>query len=147
MNNNFENYFLHVKACLKNLGYRESLKREYIIRILFETKKFLNAEEIKEILYKKYSESISLSMVYKHISLFKTLKLVRSVKSNNENERYKIDTLQNKHFLVCLTCKKVEEIDSTKTKKLVKKVTDRYDFTLLECSLKMYGYCRECCDE
>ena len=34
MNDDFTSYFLHVKHYLKNFGYRNSIKREYIIKIL-----------------------------------------------------------------------------------------------------------------
>jgi len=147
MNDDFTSYFLHVKHYLKDFGYRNSIKREYIIKILFDTENFLNVEEIKKILLEKYSENISMSMLYKHISLLKTVHLLQCIRDSNNNEKYKINTMHKKNFLICSICKKIVEVDSKKINELIRSTSDKYDFTLLKYNLKMYGYCKECYDE
>ena len=91
MRKNLEEYSLHVKNTLKKFGYRNSLKREHIISILFESNEFLHAEEIKNKLLKEYGEVISLSMVYKHISLLHTLQLVQCRKNKDKKLKYTIN--------------------------------------------------------
>lgn len=142
----FEHYYMNVKKLLKNFGYRDSLRRERILKILFDTKEFISAVEIKEMLRVKYEIVISLSMVYKHIAILKSLQLVEHIKEENKNEKYKINAFSKKDYIICLKCDKVIEVDSKIFNDMLKNIVEKNKFTLLEHNLKMYGYCKECRD-
>ena len=143
----FSSYFLHVKALLNQFGYKNSMKRFYILKLLYETKDFLDADEIQLLLKTIYNEKISLSSVYKELNILRNLNLLSTLQIEEQKQKYKIDTTFKKEYLICLKCNKVIELDSNSLRQSAKQVSSSKGFELLDYKLSLYGYCEDCSKE
>lgn len=146
MKNN--NYIFIVKELLKKSGYRNSYKRDCILDILLKSTLHLNAEEIKEQVYDNFKINISLVTVYNQLELLENFNIVKSFKLQmNRKKVYELNKKTNHNHLICIVCKKIIEIDTTMLDELVSKIANKKDFLVYECSLNLYGYCKECSNE
>lgn len=143
----FASYFLHVKALLKQFGYKNSMKRYYILKLLYESKDFLDADEIQAALKQIYNEKISLSSVYKEINILRSLNLLNTMQLEEQKQKYKIDQSFKKEYLICLKCNKIIELDTNFLRTSAQMISHAKGFELLDYKLSLYGYCKDCSDE
>jgi Fur family transcriptional regulator, ferric uptake regulator len=125
-------------------GLRFTNQRKAVYDILKDADTPLSAEEI----YFKYVEddqSISLSTIYRILELFNDKKMViKSHIIDSQKATFLLNKHEHKHYLICLLCKKIAEIDgcpfidyeNTLEKNSAWKVTGH--------KLELFGYCPDC---
>jgi Fur family ferric uptake transcriptional regulator len=147
MSSAFEKYYLHVKLLFKELGYKESFKRKCLLQILFEEKRFLHVNKLKELSLKKYNEQIAISSIYKELRTLKNLHLIKILEIENKNRVYGIDFEPKKEYLICIRCNKVVELDNNGFIQSAQKISQENGFEFVDYKLNLYGYCEECSNE
>ncbi len=134
---------LQINKFLNELGYRHSIKREHILKVLF--KEPLDALGIKSLILEKYNINISLTTIYKQLATLEKIDVVYSEKDEfSEKKIYKLKRTSKQNTLVCLTCKRIIEVNTACVDDLVKNMSNKRNFLVLEYSLNLYGYCKEC---
>jgi Fur family ferric uptake transcriptional regulator len=119
--------------------------RTALLEILSKTKKPLTTQEILTALLKK-KISANKTTVYRQLESLKENHLVTEVYFNDRNTRYELeDEKTHHHHLVCLKCKKVEDVtlpeDLHHQEKLVLK---KNKCKVLQNFLEFFGLCKNC---
>jgi len=118
-------------------------QRRLLLDTLREAKGHLDAKE----LYRRASEKdprVSLATVYRNLRLFKELGLVEEMHLDEARCYYEIRRSSDHYHLVCRSCGKVTEFESTAVANLIEEVQRNSDFEATRAVLYLEGYCRKC---
>jgi len=127
-----------VKRSLRAEGRRITPQRELLLAIIQE-QSHLDAEELYR-LAKRVSPRLSLSTVYRTLSLLKELDLIEELHLGEEHHHYE-PKAEEHHHLICLGCGKVVECFLTKE---MKDLGERHGFEVVSAQIELLGYCRDC---
>lgn len=120
-----------------------SRKREAIYNYLKSVKTHPTADDVYAALREKYPD-LSLSTVYRNISMFKNNGIIASVGVVNNQERFDYNTSPHAHF-ICNTCGSVIDLERVELdKRLNYLVQCEYDFDVDYHNLTFYGRCNKC---
>ena len=125
------------------VGHPVTAQRRLLLDLIREADGHIDAKEI----YRRASqrdESISLATVYRSLHLFKELGLVEERRLGELRGSYEIKHSVEHQHLVCKSCGKIIEFESSPIGKLVQEMKRIYDFNVTKAELYMEGYCREC---
>lgn len=119
--------------------------RTTLLEILSKIKKPLTTQELLAALEKKGLKA-NKTTIYRQLETLKENHLVSEVHFNDRNTRYEIsENNSHHHHLVCIKCKKVEDIalpeDLQHQEKMVWK---KNKFKVLEHFLEFFGLCKNC---
>ena len=127
-----------VEQFLRASGKRVTAERRLILRII-EENPHLDASEIYA-LARKEDPKISLSTVYRTMTMLKELKLVEASDLGEDHDHYEV-RLQEHYHLICLGCGKVIEIPLPDA---IKQIGKEQGFETVGVKLQIFGYCKEC---
>lgn len=89
-----DNYLFKVRDMLKKSGYRNSYKRDYILKVLMKSTLHIDAEEIKNQIYHDFKIIVSLATVYNQLDLLEKFNIVKSVKAQiNRKKVYELNKM------------------------------------------------------
>ncbi|SNX54906.1 Fur family transcriptional regulator [Thermoanaerobacterium sp. RBIITD] len=131
-----------ISLVLKEKGLKVTPQRLAIINMLRNTKEHPSAETI----YKKLSSdfpTMSLATVYKTLEMLKNIGLVQELNVGEGSFRYDANTDSHPH-LICYGCNRVDDLDESVLKDVIKEVSKHTDYLLTEQKLYFYGYCPDC---
>ncbi|MCK4362071.1 MAG: transcriptional repressor [Dehalococcoidia bacterium] len=127
-------------------GQRVTSQRRLLFDLLRHSEGHLDADELYR-LAKEREPRISLSTVYRALSLFKELGLVEERHFADEHHHYEVKRKREHHHLVCLGCGKVVEFQSPLTKRIKEHMSRQSGFEILNASVSLEGYCERCRQE
>lgn len=125
------------------IGQRMTSQRKLLLEIIRDAGDHLDADE----LYRRAKERdsrISLSTVYRNLSLLKELGLVTEQHLTETHHHYEINIAPGHHHLICKTCGEVFEFHSPLTEQMKDIVEDASQFHITDVEVNMQGYCPEC---
>ena len=135
---------------LKKSGYKLTPQRQAIVdTILDSVGMHLTVEEIFDIVKKKRPE-IGLATVYRTIVLMHEENLITRLDLKDGTARYELtreDEHHTHHHLVCIKCSQVLEFMDDLLDPIEEEIGKKYNFKVLDHSLKFYGICNECAKE
>ncbi|SDH86425.1 Fur family transcriptional regulator [Proteiniclasticum ruminis] len=135
---------------LKKSGYKLTPQRQAIVdTILDSVGKHLTVEEIFDIVKKKRPE-IGLATVYRTVVLMHEENLITRLDLKDGTARYELtreDEHHTHHHLVCIKCSQVLEFMDDLLDPIEEEIGKKYNFKVLDHSLKFYGICNECAKE
>ena len=116
---------------------RNTKQREKILEQLETTTHPQSAEMI----FKSLRERINLATIYRSLNTFLEKGLV-SKSVINQTSYYTLAKNGHHHYLICLTCNKMEEVECDLTE--IKKPTTTHKFQIAYHDMTYFGYCEEC---
>ena len=129
---------------LRERGFRLTLQRELVLRILHEAAEHPTAEEIFARV-SAVSPVVDLSTVYRTLELLQSLNLVASFDLGDGHRRYELLTVHRPHHhLLCQRCGKLATIDAAEIQPLLGALRQHYGFEAQVQHLVITGLCREC---
>lgn len=135
---------------LKKSGYKLTPQRQAIVDTIIDSVgKHLTVEEIFDIVKVRRPE-IGLATVYRTIMLMHDENIVTRLDLKDGTARYELtrtDEEHTHHHLVCIKCSKVYEFMGDLLDPLEEEIGKKYNFKILDHSLKFYGICNECAKE
>ncbi|MBP9920526.1 Fur family transcriptional regulator [Proteiniclasticum ruminis] len=135
---------------LKKSGYKLTPQRQAIVdTILNSVGMHLTVEEIFDIVKKKRPE-IGLATVYRTVVLMHEENLITRLDLKDGTARYELtreDEHHTHHHLVCIKCSQVLEFMDDLLDPIEEEIGKKYNFKVLDHSLKFYGICNECAKE
>ncbi|MDY0210151.1 MAG: transcriptional repressor [Acholeplasma sp.] len=114
-------------------------QRQLLLEFMKQQKSPLSAEMIYANIP---SGSMNLSTVYRTLDAFKAHNLVEKTFLDNV-AYYKIASKNHKHYMVCLDCHKMYEMDCH-FHGLAEEDAKKHHFTVTNHDLTIYGYCQTC---
>lgn len=127
-------------------GQRVTSQRRLLLDLLRHSEGHLDADELYR-LAKEREPRISLSTVYRALSLFKELGLVEERHFADEHHHYEVKRKREHHHLVCLGCGKVVEFEYPLTKRIKEHMSRQSGFEIVNASVSLEGYCERCRQE
>lgn len=129
---------------LKLEGYRITPARAKIIDIFIKSSSPISAIDLIQD-FKKIKIDINKTTIYRELEFLLNKNLIREVEFGEGKKRYELEMGKHHHHLVCLNCKKVEDVDlemdlSVEEKKIEKET----GFKIKSHSLEFFGYCQKC---
>ncbi len=137
----------------KGCGYRITIPRQIILKVLEESSGHLSAEDIYLKVYKIYP-AIGLATVYRTLEILVNMGLVSKFDFGDGRARYEliqdIKEPVHHHHLVCTNCGRIidytdfleEEIELIK--KIEKKLSAKYNFEIKNHTIQFNGLCDKC---
>ncbi len=139
-----------ITSKLKKSGYKLTPQRQAIVDTIIDSVgKHLTVEEIFEIVKVRRPE-IGLATVYRTIMLMHEENIVTRLDLKDGTARYELTRLDEEHthhHLICIQCSKVFEFMGDLLDPLEEEIGNKYNFKILDHSLKFYGICNECAKE
>jgi Fur family ferric uptake transcriptional regulator len=134
---------------LKNILKRKNLKytkqREVILKTLYTNSGHHTPEEILILVKKEFpNENIGIATIYRTLSLFEEENLVESISFGKDGKRYEIGHKHHHDHLICLNCGKIIEFIDEVIEKQQEVVASKYNFHMVDHTMKIIGYCQEC---
>ncbi len=134
-------------------GYRVTIPRQEILKVLSQTDEHLNAEDIYIKVHKAYP-GIGLTTVYRTLELLVNMDIVFKFDVGDGRARYELAMgpkgARHHHHLICTNCGRV--IDYTdfinEEKGLINKtentLSKRYNFKIVNHRIQFFGLCDRC---
>ena len=132
-----------IETCKKK-GIKVTTQRILIFKELAKhTKEHPSAEDLYNLLKDKVY-GLSISTVYRALSIFESLGLVRRIPTPDGKAHFEIANEPHGHF-VCHLCGKVFDLDVTSSSyKDIKENLSQKGFNLESCNLVCFGTCKDC---
>ncbi len=129
---------------IKKCGLKSTKSRMAILQILYNNDCPMAAEDIFIVLKNKDIQ-INLSTVYRTLEALEDAGLVTKIQIMNEDRKlFEYNEIGHRHYLICVTCKKLVTIHDCPLGDYDHHVEEETDFTILGHKLFLYGYCRDC---
>lgn len=126
---------------LRKKGYKQTDKREEILRIFAKEKRYLSAKEVLNFMQKVYPD-LSFDTVYRNLTLFEKLEIVEATELHGERiYRLRCSDDAHHHHLICLSCGKSRVIDVCPLDVIREHPKE---FIITDHKFELYGYCVEC---
>lgn len=117
-------------------------QRVEVYRTLVETDQHPSPENIYKHLKNNYP-TLSLATVYKNLEALTKIGFIQLINPLSNQARYDGDISAHNHF-VCLSCKKVEDIDSDAINDLKIPDWDNTEHEILTKTIIFTGICKQC---
>jgi Fur family ferric uptake transcriptional regulator len=124
---------------IKNAGLKLTLPRMKILELLENSKdRHLKAEDIYKMLLDS-GEEIALATVYRVLTQFETAGLVTRHHFDGGHAVFEIDDGEHHDHLVDIASGKVVEFYDEAIEQRQKEIADKYNFTITEHTMVLYG--------
>lgn len=129
---------------LKSKGHRITKARSTIIHVLVENRNPLSVGELAIKLQQKGIKA-NKTTLYRELEFLLAENIAREIQLGEDKKRYELTISSHHHHLVCINCKRVEDIDLVKDlsnqEKIIKKTKN---FKVINHSLEFFGLCKNC---
>jgi Fur family peroxide stress response transcriptional regulator len=130
-----------ILEAMRSQEFRITPQRVAIVEYIMSTESHPSAEEVYEIIKKKYP-MVSLATVYKTLDLLKEMGIVREL-GFPDCARY--DSNVEKHInVVCMRCGKIEDINDEYLPELESRAAKKSKYKIISGRFELQGYCDEC---
>lgn len=144
-NISFEKYLQKINEALGDAGIKTTTKKEYILRVLFESKEHLSAEKILYLLKTKYNIDLGIATIYKTLTIYEDFAIVKSISIGEKNVKfYEINLYDHHDHLVCESCGKIVEFFDNVIEKLQEKIANENNFIMKNHNTIIFGLCEKC---
>ena len=141
----YDAFMLKFKETMKSLGLNNSVQREYVLKILFNSESHLSADALLNEVKKEYEVTMGIATVYRILNLLEELHIVSGISiEGNESKVYELNLVSHHDHMVCTNCKKIVEFFDAELERLQETVAIENGFTLQSHNMLLYGICKEC---
>lgn len=132
---------------LRRRGCRITPQRKEILQIFDNLPEgtHLSAEEL---LVKLGSSNIKISLatLYRTLNLLSSIGLLRELDFAEDHKHYELyrGKSSHHHHIICVSCNETIEIQDKTLYELGEKLSNDYDFKLIDVQFKLFGICYNC---
>lgn len=129
---------------LKQKGYKHTDKREDMLRLFSDEKRYLSAKDVLDRMQGDYP-GLSFDTIYRNLSLFAQLDILEVTELEGEKKfRFTCTASHHHHHLICMDCGKTKQVDNCPMEGIN---VNFNDFEVIGHKFEIYGYCNECKEE
>ena len=127
---------------LRSKGYKATPQRIVVCKIALGSCEHPSVQKIYTDV-KKTNPTVSLATVYSTLNILKDSGLIQELNFPKGQTRY--DPYLEPHInLICLRCGTIQDLDDLASKELVRKATEKVQFTPSAQRIDVYGTCEYC---
>lgn len=136
----------HVITTLRDAGERITSLRRELLDLLGQSDQPWSVLDIQKQLVKRGFKP-NKTTVYRQLAVLVRYQVIHEIRLHDRTKRYEIskDALHHHHHLVCVRCKKIEDVnfkeDLTRQEKIILQTKK---FKVLQHSLEFFGVCKNC---
>ncbi|WP_375724668.1 transcriptional repressor [Arcobacter sp. KX21116] len=139
----FNNLLKKYKQHFKNLKFKNTIQKDYLLKALYYSEGHLTAEKLTKELKTKYNVNISIATVYKILKLFEELKIVKCLNIIENAKFYELN-FSNHNHLICNSCHMIIEFKDEIIEKKQLSIAKNNNYILKEHIITIYGLCPAC---
>ena len=140
----FDIFLKNFKKNVSKIGLKNSIQKDYILKVLYFSKEHLTAEEISNKIKQNYNVSIGIATVYRAMKFFSDMKLVNTLDVGDGIVRYELNLSNHHDHLICASCGKIIEFEDDLIELNQIKIAEKNNFILREHVMTIYGLCEDC---
>lgn len=140
----FESFLENFKKSVSKSGYKNSVQKDYILKILYFSDEHLSAEQIVNISKSLYKIDMGIATVYRTVKFFESMNLVNSLDVGDGVKRYELNISIHHDHMICTSCGKIIEFIDDLIEEQQEKVAKNHNFLLKEHVMTIYGLCENC---
>ncbi len=140
----FNIFLKNFKEQVSKLGFKNSIQKDYILKILFFSDEHLTAEQIASRAKIEYNIDVGIATVYRTMKFFEDLNLIESLDVGDGIKRYELSLTLHHDHLVCVSCSKIVEFTDNLIEEQQLKVAKEHQFELKDHVMTIYGLCENC---
>lgn len=145
MRDEFSFFYSKFKDISQDLGRKNTLKQEFLLKLLFVSNEHLSVSEIVWKLKKTYNITISDKAVYSLLDFLEEMSLVESISIEpNKTKKYQLNVKNHHDHLICIKCGKIVEFYDKIIESSQKEIFKKYEFEEISHTMILYGVCSEC---
>lgn len=114
-----------------------------LLQVIQESQGHLDADDVYR-LAREIEPHISLSTVYRNLKMLKELGVISEVHLAQEHHHYELKDVTDHYHLICSSCDRVVEFDSSFVAELVDEVGGEKDFLIEQAHIDLVGLCARC---
>ena len=131
-------------STLRNKGFKITKVRSGIVE------KFINAviplsanDLIAE--FQKQNLKVNKTTIYRELDFLLSENIIKQIQFGEGQKRYELEDFKHHHHLICLNCRKVEDIElKVDLEKEEARFLKQNGFKVINHSLEFFGYCKDC---
>lgn len=140
----FDTFLENFKEHVPKMGFKNSVQKDYILKVLYFSEDHLTAEKIALNIKKEYNIDVGIATVYRTMKFFEDMNIVESLDVGDGIKRYELSLSLHHDHLVCTTCSKIIEFSDELIEKQQVKVAKKNNFYLKDHVMTIYGLCENC---
>jgi Fur family ferric uptake transcriptional regulator len=140
----FNIFLKNFKKQVSKIGLKNSIQKDYILKVLYFSKKHLTAEDISNEIKTIYNVSIGIATVYRAMKFFHDMKLVNQLDIGDGILRYELNLSDHHDHLICTSCGTIIEFTDDLIELNQIKIASKNNFILKEHVMTIYGLCENC---
>jgi len=140
----FDTFLKNFKEHVSKLGLKNSVQKDYILKILYFSTEHLTAEEIGKNIKKEYNIDVGIATIYRTMKFFEELNIVESLEVGDGIKRYELSLSLHHDHLVCTSCGKIIEFTDELIEEQQISVAKSHKFDLKDHVMTIYGLCENC---
>ncbi len=140
----YETFLKNFKLHISKLGFKNSIQKDYILKILFFSDEHLTAEDISNNIKKEYNIDVGIATVYRTVKFFEEINIINSLDVGDNIKRYELKISEHHDHLVCTSCHKIIEFSDDLIEDKQKSIAKDNNFELKNHTMIIYGLCEDC---
>ncbi|MDZ7818064.1 MAG: transcriptional repressor [Aliarcobacter sp.] len=140
----FDTFLKNFRKHVSKLKLKNSIQKDYILKILYFTDKHLTAEEITYKIRENYNIDIGISTVYRAMKFFEELNIVSCLDALENSKLYELNLSLHHDHLICTNCRKIIEFTDDLIELKQIKIAEKNNFILKDHVMTIYGLCEDC---
>ena len=141
---NFNIYLNDFREQVAIKGFKNSVQKDYILKILFFSNEHLTVEQITTKVKMDYNVDVGIATVYRTMKFFEDLNVVESLDIGDGVKRYELNHYLHHDHLVCTSCGKIIEFADDFIELSQIKIAESRGFVLKDHVMTIYGLCEKC---
>ncbi len=142
----FQSFLMDFKNHMSKLKIKNSIQRDYVLKVLYYCDKHLSAEEIVNEIKKRYNLDVGKVTIYNALKFFEEINLVKSLTIGNNPKKYELNIFNHHDHLICTKCFKIVEFWDEKIEQSQKNIAKKHNFLMQDHEMILYGLCENCHD-
>ncbi|MEA3383438.1 MAG: transcriptional repressor [Campylobacterota bacterium] len=120
-------------------------QRAIILKILLNLDDHLSAEELHEVVKKKYpSQNIGIATIYRTLNFLEEVELISSISFGKDGKKYESNDTQHHDHLICTSCGKIVEFFDEEIENRQENIAKQNKFKITSHDMQIYGLCENC---
>lgn len=140
----FDSFLKNFKEHVSKLGFKNSVQKDYILKILYFSKAHLTAEELAFEVKNEYNIDVGIATVYRTVKFFEEIGIIDSLDVGDGVKRYELNLSLHHDHMVCTSCHKIIEFTDDLIEEQQVKVAKSHNFELKDHVMTIYGLCEDC---
>lgn len=140
----FESFLKNFKEHVSKLGFKNSVQKDYILKILYFSKEHLTAEDIAFRVKSEYNIEVGIATVYRTVKFFEEINIIDSLDVGDGVKRYELNLSLHHDHMICTNCHLIIEFTDDLIEEQQVKVAKDHKFELKDHVMTIYGLCENC---